>query len=57
MTGGLRKGHDDNVPDRVAPQSIDVYRVKESKVPEQWTNNPVEYTPVVSLPLGNDGTS
>lgn len=45
------------LPDRVTPQSIDVYRVKESKVPEHWANNPVEHTLVVRLPVGNDGTS
>lgn len=45
------------LPDRVAAQSLDVYRVKESTVPEQWANNPVERTLVARLPLTEDGIS
>lgn len=45
------------LPDRVAAQSLDVYRVKESTVPEQWADNPVERTLVARLPLTDDGAS
>ncbi|MFB6279146.1 MAG: hypothetical protein ABEK75_06545 [Salinibacter sp.] len=45
------------LPDRVAAQSLDVYRVKESKVPEQWADNPVERTLIARLPLTDDGAS
>ncbi len=45
------------LPDRVAAQSLDVYRVKESTVPEQWADNPVERTLVARLPLTDDGIS
>jgi hypothetical protein len=46
-----------DLPDRVAAQSLDVYRVKEGTVPEQWPDNLVERTLVARLPLTEDGTS
>lgn len=44
------------LPDRVAAQSLDVYRVKESKVPEQWADNPVERTLLVRVSLSEDAS-
>ena len=45
----------ESVPEEGAARALYAYRVKESKVSEQWADNPVERTLIVRLPFSTGG--